>query len=175
MEWTDRFSRATQYITHYSVMIRAGIGRLAANVDAPVFVEGFRTTVSITNLRGTPGYICDVKCEAAWPDLVGAAQGLADWLEARALNYDVTCSGSHRSWMRFRVYGVSQQVALQLVGQWGGIQLGADEKLAGDLRHFEARLQEASREVARVAEQFQNWRAQRLCAETDARPSAVGR
>lgn len=173
MEWTDRFSPATQYITHCGIMIRAGIGRLAANVDAPVFGEGFRTTVSITNVRGTPGYICDVKCEAAWPDLVSAAQVLADWLEARGLNYDVTCSGSHRSWMRFRVYGVSQRVALQLVGQWGGIQSGVDDKLAGDLRHFEARLQEASREVSRVAEQFQTWRAQRWFAETDAKPTAV--
>lgn len=148
---------------------------MAANVDEPVLGDGFRTTVSIANVRGKPGYICDVKCEADWPDLVSAAQGLADWLEARALNYDITCSGSHRSWMRFRVYGVSQGVALQLIAVWGGIQLGADEKLVGDLRHFEARLQEASREVTRVAEQFQIWRAQHWDAETAMHSAAASR
>lgn len=141
---------------------------MSADFDSPVLGEGFRTTVSIANVRGRPGYICDVKCEAAWAELVNAAQSLAEWLEARALNYDISCSGSHRSWMRFRVYGVSQGLALQLMGQWGGVQLGADEKLVGDLRDFEARLQEASREVTRVAEQFQTWRAQRWTSEAEA-------
>lgn len=147
---------------------------LSADIDSPVFGEGFRTTVSIANVRGRPGYICDVKCEAAWPELVSAAQSLAEWLEARALNYDISCSGSHRSWMRFRVYGVSQGLALQLMGQWGGVQLGADERLVGDLRDFEARLQEASREVSKVAEEFQTWRSQRWSSEAEGQIAAVG-
>lgn len=148
---------------------------MSVGIESPVFGDGFRTTVSLANVRGRPGYICDVKCEAAWPELVSAAQALAEWIEARALNYDVTCSGSNRSWMRFRVYGVSQGLALQLVEQWGGVQLRPDEKLFGDLRHFEARLQEASREVSRVAEQFQVWRSQHWAAEADiAQATSVG-
>jgi hypothetical protein len=148
---------------------------LSADIDDALLNDGLRTTVSLMNVRGRQGFVCDVKYEATWPELVSASQVLADWLEEKALFYEVTCSGSQKSWIRFRVYGIADSLALPFIQQWAGLSLCADDRLNSDMRHCEARLLEASRAILQVAEQFQGWRGRPFALDAEPTGASAAR
>lgn len=146
---------------------------LSSDVVAPGFSDGFRTTVSISSVRGRPGYDCDVKCESSWPEVVDAARHLAEWLEAQGFHHDVFCSGSSRAWIRFRIFSVSELVAIELMKKWAGVQIIDDRRDVCDLDQFEARLLNVTREFARVAEQLQACQLNRGPRKNNARNTAA--